>query len=81
MTEKNCLGFILIRTDLGKENEVLEEIQKLPETEYVEQTAGCNFPDLIAKVSTESQNHFNGLITDIRNNISNIRSTLTLLVA
>lgn len=71
-------AFILISCEIGNENELLSEIQKIEEISNVMITYGDY--DIVAEAETESAQSMDELITSKIRKFDKIRSTITLRV-
>jgi len=72
------IAFVLINSELGKEEELLKElrsIENVKETHFV-----YGVYDVIVKVEAESMEKLKDLITFKIRRLSNVRSTLTMTV-
>ena len=68
-------AFLLITCDLGKREQIKEQLKDMPGVEYVSITHGVY--DLVAHIITESKEHYKSFIDKIRC-VENVRATLTL---
>ena len=72
------IAFVLINSELGKEEELLKElriIENVKETHFV-----YGVYDVIVKVEAESVEKLKDLVTFKIRRLSNVRSTLTMTV-
>jgi DNA-binding Lrp family transcriptional regulator len=72
-----AIAFILINTEVASEEEVLNELKKIPEIEEVSLVYGIY--DLIAKVKADTLENLKKVTTGGLRNISKIRSTMTMI--
>ncbi|MFX0092363.1 MAG: Lrp/AsnC ligand binding domain-containing protein [Candidatus Hodarchaeota archaeon] len=72
------LAFILINTVIGKEDEVISALIEIPNVLEVKILYGAY--DLIVKVQEESMHALKELITSKIRNVSDINTTLTMIV-
>jgi DNA-binding Lrp family transcriptional regulator len=71
-------AFVLLNCDIGAENAIISEINDI--SGVSEATGLSGVYDIIAKLNAESDNGISRIVTKIRS-ISNIRSSLTMIVA
>ena len=71
------IAYILIKTDLGAEEKVIEDLEKLPQVLKIEKTFGDY--DLVVKVETEHSEKIREVINWNIKKIEKIRGTLTLI--
>lgn len=71
------IAYILIKTDLGAEEKVVEDLKKLPQVLKVEKTFGDY--DLVVKIEAEHSEKIREVINWNVKKIEKIRGTLTLL--
>jgi DNA-binding Lrp family transcriptional regulator len=71
-------AFVLINADMGSENEILNELQKLDEVKEVHIVYGVY--DVAAKVQAETMEQLKNIVTWKVRQLNNVRSTLTLIV-
>lgn len=71
-------AFILISCEIGNENELLSELEKIKEISNVMITYGDY--DIVAEAETENAKIMDGLITSKIRKFDKIRSTITLRV-
>ena len=71
------IAYILIKSDLGAEQKVIEELQKLPQVIRIDRTFGDY--DLVVKVEAEHAEKIREVISWNVKKIEKIRGTLTLL--
>jgi DNA-binding Lrp family transcriptional regulator len=70
-------AFILLNTEIGSEEKVLQELQKIQGVDEVYLVYGVY--DLVAKISSESHDILkNAIMTKIRQ-LESVRSTLTMI--
>lgn len=70
-------AFVLLNTEIGSENRVLQELQKIQGVDEAYLVYGVY--DLIASISSDSHDILkNAIMTKIRQ-IENVRSTLTMI--
>ncbi len=72
-----AVAFILINTEVAAEEEVMEELKKLPDVETVHLVYGIY--DLIVKVRADSSDELKQSITRNMRNVDKIRSTMTMI--
>ena len=70
------IAYILIQCDLGSEENIINELMKIPETKEVRGTYGIY--DVFCKVSSDSKEDLDKVITSKIRKIPKIRSTITL---
>ncbi len=71
-------AYVLINCDLGSEEEIINELKKLPGTVEVSGVYGVY--DIIAKVQSDSMDKLRETITWHVRKIDKVRSTLTMIV-
>lgn len=72
-------AIIILNTDIGKENEVAESISSIPGVESSHVVYGVY--DIVAKVSSDSNDHLDSMIINRIRQVPFVRSTLTLIVS
>ena len=73
------LAFILINSELGKEEDVLKELRSIENVKEVHFVYGVY--DIIAKVEAESMKELKEIVTFKIRRLNDVRSTLTMTVA
>lgn len=71
------LAYILINSEIGKEQEVLDQLKAIPN--LVEAHIVYGIYDIIAKVQAEDMTAIKQVVTDSLKSLTNIRSTMTLI--
>ncbi|NOJ28099.1 MAG: AsnC family transcriptional regulator [Nitrososphaera sp.] len=71
-------AYVLINCDLGSEEEIINQLKKLPGTVEVSGVYGVY--DIIAKVKSDSMENLREAITWQVRKIDKVRSTLTMIV-
>ena len=71
------IAYVLIKSDLGAEQKVIEELQKLSQVIRIDRTFGDY--DLVVKLEAEHVEKIREIISWNIKKIEKIRSTLTLL--
>jgi len=71
-------AYVLINCDLGSEEEILQELRKLPEVTEVSGVYGVY--DIIVKITSDSMDRHRETITWHVRRIDKVRSTLTMIV-
>ena len=71
-------GYILVNCTLGSEENIINEISKLPDAKEVRGTYGVH--DIFVKVKSENTETMNHTITNKIRKIPGITSTVTLVV-
>ncbi len=72
-------AIVILNTDIGKENEVAEEMSKIPGVEASQVVYGVY--DIVAKVSSDTNDLLESLIMKRIRQVPFVRSTLTLIVS
>ena len=72
------IAYVLINCDLGSEEEIINEIKKIPEV--VEAYGVYGVYDIIIKVQSDSMEKLREIITWKIRRIEKVRSTLTMIV-
>lgn len=70
------ISFILLNCELGKEEEVSQQLGKIEKIKEIHRMYGAY--DIVVKVKTDSDSELNSIILDKVRKIPHIRSTLTL---
>lgn len=71
------IAYILIKSDLGAEQKVIEDLQKIPQIVKIDRTFGDY--DLVVKLEAEHVEKIREIISWNVKKIEKVRSTLTLL--
>ena len=71
-------AFLLISAELGRERDVVKELQSIPNVKEVHVTYGVY--DVIAKVESDNPQKLKDTITDQIRSLEHIKSTLTMVV-
>jgi len=72
------IGFILLNSDLGAEEYIVEELKKIPEVKKAYLTFGAY--DIIAEVHAQTQEDFEKTVSTKIRRLSRVVSTMTLNV-
>ena len=72
-------AIIILNTDIGKENEVAESISSIPGVESSNVVYGVY--DIVAKVSSETNDQLDSVIINRIRKVPFVRSTLTLIIS
>ena len=72
-------AFVLINAELGKEENILEELRNIDEVKEAHFVYGVY--DIITKVEAESMDKLKEIVTFKIRRLSDVRSTLTMTVA
>ena len=72
------IGFILLNSDLGAEEYVVEELKKIPEVKKAYLTFGAY--DIIAEVHAQTQEDFEKTVSIKIRRLARVVSTMTLNV-
>jgi len=81
-TRDGCImpvAFILLNSDLGSEERVLESVRSIPVVKDARAIYG--FYDIICRVETEDMAHLKQVINERVRKVDRIKATLTLIVA
>lgn len=73
-----ALAFVLINSEIGGENEILEELKKVKNVKEAHIVYGVY--DIIAKVEAENMDKLKNVITWKVRRLDRVRSTLTMIV-
>ena len=73
------LAFILINSELGKEEDVLKELRSIENVKEVHFVYGVY--DIIVKVEAENMKELKEIVTFKIRRLNDVRSTLTMTVA
>ena len=73
------IAFVLINAELGKEENILEELRNINQVKEAHFVYGVY--DIIAKVEAESMDKLKEIVTFKIRRLSDVRSTLTMTVA
>jgi DNA-binding Lrp family transcriptional regulator len=71
-------AFVLINTQLGKEDEILAKVREIPE--IVEAFIVMGSYDLVAKISIEDAKKLKPLVTNHIRSLPGIKETVTIIV-
>lgn len=71
-------AIIMINTDVGKEDEVMEKLYELPEVKDVFLVYGIH--DIIAIVESDTMDQLRSLITEKIRQMDGVKNTLTSIV-
>ncbi len=72
------IGFILLNSDLGAEEYIVEELKKIPEVKKAYLTFGAY--DIIAEVHAQTQEDFEKTVSSKIRRLARVVSTMTLNV-
>lgn len=72
------IAFVLINTEIGSEEEVVNQIKKLPAVKEAYLVYGVY--DIVAKVEAESMDKLKEIVSWNIRRLEKVRSTLTMLV-
>ncbi|MEJ2242566.1 MAG: Lrp/AsnC ligand binding domain-containing protein [Candidatus Bathyarchaeota archaeon] len=72
------MAFVLINADMGSENKILNELQKIDAVKEVHIVYGVY--DVAAKIQGETMEQLKNIVTWKVRQLNNVRSTLTLIV-
>ncbi len=72
------IGFILLNSDLGAEEYIVEELKKIPEVKKAYLTFGAY--DIIAEVHAQTQEDFEKTVSSKIRKLARVVSTMTLNV-
>ncbi len=72
------LAYIMINTEVGSENKVTKDLNKIEEVKEIHGVYGVY--DLVAKVEAETMEKLKTVISDRIRTVENIRTTLTMIV-
>lgn len=72
------MAFVLINSEIGGENEILEDLKKVKNVKEAHIVYGVY--DIIAKVEAESMDKLKNVITWKIRRLDRVRSTLTMIV-
>jgi len=72
------LAFVMITAEIGKENDVLDELKKIEHVKEAHLVYGVY--DVVAKVEAETMDRLKELITSKVRRLKSVRSTLTMIV-
>jgi DNA-binding Lrp family transcriptional regulator len=71
-------GFVLLNCDLGAEEFIVEELEKIPQVSQAYVTFGAY--DIIAEINTDSQEDFDETVSLKIRRLTRVVSTMTLNV-
>jgi len=71
-------AFVLVNTEIGSEDEVLEELKKVKGVQEAYKVYGVY--DILTKVNAESMDKLKEIVTWRYRRIEKLRSTLTMIV-
>jgi len=72
------IAFVLLDMDLGRSAEGVEELQCIPEVEYVYTLSGVY--DIVIKLEAESIQHLKDIIATKIRSLNYVKSCITMLV-
>lgn len=72
-------AYVMISCDLGQEKRIVDELKSLVPVKEVKETIGAY--DIVVKMESNSESKIKETINSKIQNITNIRSTLTLLTS
>lgn len=72
-------AFVLITSELGKEGEVLDSLKKIQGVREAHNLYGVY--DVIADIECPNEADLRNIVTNRIRNVSNVRATMTLMVA
>lgn len=72
-----AMAYVLINTELGKEDEILERLRRTPNVREVYMIFGVY--DIIIRVECETREELNETIINKIRRLDTVRSTLTLI--
>jgi DNA-binding Lrp family transcriptional regulator len=72
------LAYVLINTDMGSEERVTNDLNKIEEVQEVFGVYGVY--DLVVRVEAETMEKLKAAISDSIRTLENVRSTLTMIV-
>ncbi len=78
MPEGSATAIVLLNTDIGAEDEVLEQLSRIDGV--VEASAVYGVYDIVVKVRARSIEELKEIITNRIRKLSKVRSTLTMIV-
>ncbi|MHA1305460.1 MAG: Lrp/AsnC family transcriptional regulator [Candidatus Heimdallarchaeaceae archaeon] len=70
-------AFILINSEIGEENAVMEQLLELPNVKEAHVVYGVY--DLIAKIEAEDTESLKKIVTENLRALDNVRSTMTMI--
>ncbi len=71
-------AIVMINTDVGKENEIFENLLKIPEVREVYMVYGIH--DIIVVIEADTMDKLRNLITEKIRQMEGVKSTLTSIV-
>lgn len=71
-------AFVLINTEMGSENEILQELKEIEEV--VEAYTVYGVYDVVAKISADTMDDLKRVVTWRIRRLNKVRSTLTMIV-
>ena len=78
MENRLATAFVLINTELGQEQDVLNKLKELTEVKEVHLVYGVY--DIIARIETETMQELKDVISWKIRRLDKVRSTLTMIV-
>ena len=72
------LAYVLINTDMGSEEKVTNDLNKIEEVKKVYEVYGVY--DLVVRVEAETLEKLKVVVSDSIRTIENVRTTLTMIV-
>ncbi|MEB2792643.1 MAG: Lrp/AsnC ligand binding domain-containing protein [Caldisphaeraceae archaeon] len=71
-------AIVMINTDVGKENEIFDKLNNMPEVKKIYLVYGIH--DIIVFIEAENMERLRSLITDKIRKLDGVKSTLTSIV-
>lgn len=72
------LAFVMMTAEIGKENEVLNELKNIQHVK--EACLTCGVYDIVAKIEAETSEKLKEVVASKVRRLSSVRSTLTMIV-
>jgi len=72
-------AYVLINTEIGGEEDVIAQLQEMPEVEEVSVVYGVY--DIVAKITSDTMEVLKEIITTKVRHLNKVRSTMTMIAA
>ncbi|MBK5112343.1 MAG: Lrp/AsnC ligand binding domain-containing protein [Candidatus Heimdallarchaeota archaeon] len=72
-------AYVLINTEIGGEEDVIAQLQSMPEVEEVSVVYGVY--DIVAKITSDTMELLKEIITTKVRHLNKVRSTMTMIAA
>jgi len=77
--KKVASAYVLINTEIGGEEDVIAQLQSMPEVEEVSVVYGVH--DIVVKITSDTMELLKEIITTKVRHLNKVRSTMTMIAA